>query len=296
MELRFASWNVRNLSDELKTDGLLRLLAREDPDILALQEVNPQFHAKLAESDRFCWAVSSLEIRPPSAEDIGDHRRRGCSLLGKSGFVFLSAEVLHTVPYPEQTLAAKISCSGAPLTVCAFHIPPGSSHSKEKVLHLYSIAYWLGMRALSSGLVLGMDANEPESDHRDIADNGYFRYGAAALLSGRAPTKVKPNSGSETWHPLEDTFRAYLRQTPGRADEIRQEELKQGVRDSDGSDTPLAVSYNRDHGNPKGACRYDFIYATSDIHVKDVRYLYKESCEEAGSDHAMVVAELEVAN
>jgi len=52
---------------------------------------------------------------------------------------------------------------------------------------------------------------------------------------------------------------------------------------------PLATSYKR-HGKK---CRYDFIYATPDIGIKNVRYLYDES-RAAGSDHAMVVADLEI--
>ena len=54
---------------------------------------------------------------------------------------------------------------------------------------------------------------------------------------------------------------------------------------------PLAVSYRRGAGAKRFDCRYDAIYATPDFEVSNVRYLYDESIA-AGSDHAMVVADL----
>jgi hypothetical protein len=54
------------------------------------------------------------------------------------------------------------------------------------------------------------------------------------------------------------------------------------------------VSYktNRKHGGP-GLHRYDRVYASwPDFRVKDIHYLYEEA-RAAGSDHALVVADLE---
>ena len=57
-------------------------------------------------------------------------------------------------------------------------------------------------------------------------------------------------------------------------------------------DGPLAVSYIRGNKRKYTPSRYDFIYATKDIGVINVKYLYDEAIE-AGSDHALVLAELE---
>ncbi len=56
---------------------------------------------------------------------------------------------------------------------------------------------------------------------------------------------------------------------------------------------PLAVSYDRGHKGKKVPCRYDFVYATPDISVKKVSYLYEES-QKAGSDHGMVLTVLDI--
>jgi endonuclease/exonuclease/phosphatase family metal-dependent hydrolase len=293
MKLKFASWNVRNVGDESKMIKLAKLIETEDPDVLALQEVNPKFHRKLARSGRFGWAACSLDLRPPFVEQSLD-RQRGCSLLGRLPYTLSSVRLLDTVPYLEQTLTAEVSSAPGALTVCSFHIPPGVNHPREKILHLYCIAYWL--RRFSSRTVFGIDANEPKTDRRRIEKNAYAKSGARELLSGASATKTERVSVAKklSWHRLEDTFRRYLHQNPERAAEIRKKEIEEGFREA-GSDTTLAVSYNRARGDKKGACRIDFVYATPDIQVKDVRYLYKES-RAAGSDHAMVVAELEVQN
>jgi len=40
-------------------------------------------------------------------------------------------------------------------------------------------------------------------------------------------------------------------------------------------------------------CRYDSIRVSPRISVKDVRYLYEEAVQ-AGSDHALVIADIEL--
>jgi exonuclease III len=58
MNFRFASWNVRNIAGGAEADGLLNLIEKQKPDLLALQEVNPRFHAKLAEIGSFAWSAN----------------------------------------------------------------------------------------------------------------------------------------------------------------------------------------------------------------------------------------------
>ena len=76
--------------------------------------------------------------------------------------------------------------------------------------------------------------------------------------------------------PLHDALRVWLAAHPIEAEQLYSLH-PQG---------PLAISYDR--GVP---CRYDFIYVTPDFTVSHVDYLYREAIE-AGSDHALVVADL----
>jgi hypothetical protein len=58
-------------------------------------------------------------------------------------------------------------------------------------------------------------------------------------------------------------------------------------------DGPLAVSYRRGQGERRLDCRYDAIYATPDIAVRRVSYLYREAVS-IGCDHALVIADLDL--
>jgi exonuclease III len=285
MKFKFASWNIRNISDPEKAQGLVNLIVSEKPDLLALQEVNPKFHATLSASHHFDWAASSLNLRPPSEGESSD-RKRGCSLFGKAPFVLSSCMLLTKVPFPEQTLVAEVSCPEGVLNVCSFHIPPGSSHPREKTLHLYGIAYWLSLDRKDSeiatrarNVVLGIDANEPKADRLDLRHNEWWRCGARELLG--APAKPGAHISPEwegAWHDLKDTFRTYLEANPDQTGSVSEK-------------GPLARSYNRGHGDKEAWCRYDFIYATPNLSATTVNYLSEESRK--CSDHAMVVAELE---
>jgi endonuclease/exonuclease/phosphatase family metal-dependent hydrolase len=54
---------------------------------------------------------------------------------------------------------------------------------------------------------------------------------------------------------------------------------------------PLAVSHLRGSGKKRTACRYDFVYVSPHLSVEAVAYLHKQA-QQAGSDHALVVAHL----
>ena len=61
------------------------------------------------------------------------------------------------------------------------------------------------------------------------------------------------------------------------------------------SSCSLAISHIRGNKRKYTPCRYDFIYATEDIELINIKYLYDEAIE-AGSGHALVLAELEYKN
>ncbi len=278
MHFTFASWNVRDISDLEKTKKMLNLIARENPQLLALQEVNPKFHSSLCQSGYFDSASFSLDLWPPRRGDSKD-RRRGCSVFGKRPFTLTSSAVLDKLPFPEQTLAVKVCHPEGSLTACSFHIPPGVSHLKEKVLHLYGIAHWLATKEKipagserKSTIIFGIDANEPKEDYSDITKNKWFRDGAAELLG----------AASKRLHGLEDAFRSCPVEN-------------RDSRPSTPSGSPLAVSFKRGHGSSAIPCRYDFIYATKEVRVTRAKYLYTDS-RLAGSDHAIVVADLRIPN
>jgi endonuclease/exonuclease/phosphatase family protein len=273
MNFRFVSWNVRNIGGGVEGDRLVSLIEKQKPDLVALQEVNPKFHVRLASAGNFAWSACSLTLRRPSAGEPSD-RKRGCSIFGRGPFVLSWLSLLNDVWCPEQTLVADLHCPAGPLVACSFHTPPGASHGDKKSRFLRAIAEWLALREFRT--VFGVDANAPKTDHPNITQNEWWRPGEPELLGspqGKAPRRL---------HKLEDTFRTYLAANPDEMSKTQSER----------PNGPLAVSYDRGHKGKKALCRYDFIYATPDISAKRVSYLYSES-RDAGSDHGMVMADLE---
>jgi endonuclease/exonuclease/phosphatase family metal-dependent hydrolase len=82
---------------------------------------------------------------------------------------------------------------------------------------------------------------------------------------------------------LRDAWRLHLDGRPELADRI-------GRLRPEG---PLAVSYNRGVAGSTKACRYDLVLVSDNVRVLDMGYEYADAIG-AGSDHALVWADLEV--
>lgn len=257
MKITFASWNVNS---RLLQTSHLKLIRRVDSDILALQEVIPKFYNALSGTDLFADSAFSLDVGMPDKID-SKVRRFGCALFGKAPLHISSHFLLDTLPFPRETLVARFESPRCFITACSFHTPPGATHRELKPKSLRMLAEWLSFD--KKQFILGIDANAPKIDHPDITKNEWWWQDEALLL------------GANPIHNLKDTLRICLDSHPHTSQRSQK--------------VPLAVSYIR--GNTD--CRYDFIFVTPDILVHSVEYLYKESIQ-AGSDHAIVVAELEV--
>jgi exonuclease III len=266
MPLKFGTWNVNGW--HTITAPQINLLQKVDCDLLALQEVTEQSYTVLVESNLFSTADFSLRLRP-AKEDEGKGRRLGCAILCKSNFSFISVQLLEKVPLPERTLITSIKHTNGEITICSFHAPPGVNWGEIKPQTFCAISNWLTQH--KERLLFGMDANAPMVDHPNHEYNEWWWEDEALLL------------GSNPAHHLKDAFRTLLDANPGLSEKIT----------TSHPNGPLAISYRRGRSTKTVPCRYDFIYTTPDFVVKNVSYLYDEAVE-AGSDHALVVADLEL--
>jgi endonuclease/exonuclease/phosphatase family metal-dependent hydrolase len=173
------------------------------------------------------------------------------------------------VPFPDKALVADLACVAGPMRVASVHIPPGSRDRETKVASLLQVAAWL--KANPRRTLMGIDANTPRVDHPDLGQSVWWGKGEEGLL------------GQGATHGARDTYRDFLGANPQMLDII--------VRSRPSG--PLATSHRRGHGKGQRDCRYDFVLATPDIRVHSVAYHY-EAAIAAGSDHALVVAELEM--
>ncbi len=257
---KFGSWNVNN---RRLRNAHIDILRGQNFDLLAMQEVSRDFHDALTKTDLFKWSLSSLAIRPPQADE-GRARCLGVSVFGRIPFQLVSSEVLDVLDFPERALVTRTRSEFGDLTVCSFHIPPGTNWGEIKPQTVKAIATWLSKEG--GCILLGIDANAPKIDHPSLAENKWW-WADERLLLGPTPL-----------HRLKDAFRIYLNDNPKLLDEILRER----------PNGPLEISHYRGRGAQRTACRYDFIFVSPDIRVERVKYIF----DPALSDHALVVGHL----
>jgi exonuclease III len=265
MQLRFASWNIHGLRN---VQNMLSLLEQTECSVVALQEVVVDAFTQITMSQLFDWAVFSLKLRPP-LPDEGRKRKLGCALLGKYPFRLSRFYLLPEAPIPERTLIADIETPVGFIKAGSFHAPPGVTWGQVKPQTFLAIAKWLGTQ--NRNVIFGMDANTPKVDHPDQEKNVWWWKEEPVLL------------GYRPIHNLRDVFRSYLMRNIDLFEQIK-ERFPQG---------PLAVSHMRGPTKKAIPCRYDFIYASPNIEVIKASYTY-ESAIAARSDHALVIADLEL--
>jgi hypothetical protein len=241
-------------------------LRSHDIDLLAAQEVSASFHEELSKSNLFEWSVSSLTLRPLRSNEPSA-RRCGVSIFGRTPFRFTSPHVFSELRFWERALMLEAIFSGAHLTVCSFHIPPGASWGKEKTKAGDAIADWVSTQ--QGNLIFGIDANSPRIDHPDPKLSELWRLDSRKLL------------GTTPLHNLRDAYRVFLNDHPALFARIRAER----------PDGPLAISHYRHRGSPGTPCRYDFIYVSPHVTVENVEYI---CVRKELSDHALVVGQLSV--
>jgi hypothetical protein len=270
--IRVASWNLcRGRAD-------IDLLEEQNAALVLVQEVTATAFADLRR--RFDWGVFSLDLWGDRVREISPNRH-GVAVLGSSQLAPRRRPYLvdHLVaPWKMLVMDLALTRHRGYFTAVSYHALNGQRGKDgfDKPRLTLQVADWLEHQA--QPVVLGMDANSPMVDHPDPAKVEWcFRWLGPGDFEGRL-------LGPSARHRLRDTLRTLLDARPEEYERIRRER-PQG---------PLAVSYKTrtEHGAP-GLHRYDHIYASwPDFRVKEVRYLYDQA-RTAGSDHALLVADLE---
>jgi hypothetical protein len=244
----------------------LRLLDDQHADIVLVQDVGPSAVRAVADSRLWLNLADTWSLPHPPAAII---RRGGCLIAATGDWTLTS-----TLPTPDEllfrrSLAVTATNREAALTLLSCYAPTNMGPGrKERSGYFSALAAWLS--TFPAPIVLGMDANGPRVDHPDIEQNRWWTEEEALVFGPGAQT--------------EDVLRLWYANHPT--------ELKRRVRYYPNG--PLADSYHRGR---KGKClrsRYDSIRVSPCISVTDVRYFYEDAIR-AGSDHALVIAELELA-
>jgi hypothetical protein len=244
----------------------LGLLADQHADIVLLQDMGPSAVRAVADSRLWLNLADTWSLPHPPGAII---RRGGC-LIGATGDWTLTS----TPPTPDEllfrrSLVVSATHGNATLTLLSCYAPTNTGPGRKERPDCFStLAAWLS--TFPAPIVLGMDANGPRVDHPDIEQSRWWTEEEALVLG----------PGSQT----EDVLRLWYASHPA--------ELKRRVQYYPNG--PLADSYHRGRKGKYLRCRYDSIRISSSIGVTSIRYLYEEAVR-AGSDHALVIAQLQLA-
>lgn len=276
--LRFATWNLayRGLG---RASLMAELLAEHQPDIALLQEANPGSLAALCEGAGFEWAITAFDAGAPVT--AGATGRRRVSAIAARGIALDECGVLPGVALPERAVWARLRTEPMPISVIAYHAPPGVSWGITKVHHAHAPASWC--RGVRGPVIVGADANTPEVDHPDpIRTRTHWHTGSRRLGGMRGDDIV---FGGRPEHGLADALRLWLRDHPEQLSRIKRER----------PDGPLAVSHRtgRRRDRPGIDRRFDIIQVSGEFAVRRIEYLLDDALR-AGSDHALVIADLEL--
>ena len=256
MTLRLASWNVRGMPQPQEQ---LALLAEQHADIIFLQDVSLPGLRALADSG----LCSNLREEPRPQASL----QRGRCLVATRGWT------LQALPLPAGLTggctSVQATCGTHVLTLLSCYAPTNTAPGRTlRAIYFTALAAFLS--TCSPPVLLGMDANGPRVDHPDPAQCVWWNAEESLVLG----------PGSVTC----DTLRLWYDAHPSA--------LQRRARYYPAG--PLADSYHRGRAGRYLRCRYDSIRVSPGIAVADVRYLYREAVL-AGSDHALVTADVEVA-
>lgn len=256
--MRVINWNISYAGDVSKKIDYLSSVLTPD-SLFMLQEVKPHaFEAiKAAFSDDYTL-VYSLDFRKPSKFD-SDARRLGVLIGIDKKLSVEEVGVIERNLFPDRTLYATVNIGGQRLKVLALHSITGCGYYRSKSVQYDTFAEFVNEYNPD---IVGIDANEPQQDHYEIAQMKFFDNGPGA----------KRFFDELNTLGLKDAYVHYNNITTFVEGE------------------PLTKTH---HIRRKGAVRYDFVFINEDFPISSMQYCYEPAIA-AGSDHALAVCDIDL--
>ena len=257
----YIDWNIKCYCDIKQIVSFLSEQADKIQCIIALQEVMPERADYIMQQLGDNYSISySVDYRKPGAFDT-DNRKLGVMILVSKDMEIMDSNVFERCLFPERTLYATIKNGDKIVKVVTLHSITGVSFKMGKAVQFRSFAE--SIKAYAPNIV-SLDANEPQKDHYNISRMEFFDQG---------------DSGKGAKLFFDEL--AELRLIDAYSIGYDAANYTEGE--------PLTVSHILPNGTKR---RYDFVFLNGEFNVRDVNYLYDESCK-ASSDHAMIKVEIE---
>lgn len=287
--MRVVSWNVA-FSGRKTAKRQGDLLLSLSPNLILLQEVNPDSSEVLREAAGADWIARTIDLRTSDPED-SPVRRRGVAIAGR-GLPLCRKWLLpsHWWPtdqiqraQPERILLIKTQTGGTPFVAASYHAPPGVSYKIVKPQQAVAFAAWLSKQ--NDPLLFGADANTPLIDAVDFSNTRTHWHTGDRRLHGERGDDVL--FGPRKLHALEDSLRRWLARNPDEMERLRTS--KRSV--------PLAVTHmtGKRKNFPGTPRRYDSVWVSRHWVVRHIEH-YKKVLEQRPrlSDHAPVTVDLDL--
>lgn len=257
--MKIINWNISWANDTFPKIEFLRKQFFGETFIAILQEVKPHTFDMLKEHLSDIAKIEySLSYRIPGKFDT-DSRKLGIAILISNDIVFKNAAILERSLIPERTLLVDVLFNNSPLRILGLHSITGCQHGKAKEIQYFSFAEAIDTYKPD---IVGIDANEPQTDHYDIEKMKFFD-------SYQSGSGCKCFFETMKQNYLEDAF------------------IKNYNKNRFIEGECLTTSHIIKRGNRK--VRYDFLFVNKEIFDEfSCEYKYEESVR-AGSDHAAVV-------
>jgi exonuclease III len=276
--MRVLDWNL-NAFTSARWRGKAALAADLGFDVLLLQECDRASFEGFLSSTAASSGVFGLDLSQDAP--VSDrHKPHGSAILvaGRASLDLECVDVIRDLQAPSRGLVAAVDVDGIAVRFVSWHAPnavgKGPSRMVLKMAAYRAMTDWLVNN--EGSLVVGMDANTPWEDpwtqepSQQRPADPWFEDGR---LFGPSPA-----------HPLVDAWRLWLSSHPAELERICR------LRPSG----PLAVTHNRGTGGSTKGCRYDHLLISRDLEVQAMGFEFADAVG-AGSDHAVVWAELQAA-
>ena len=261
--MKIINWNISWCH---KTDNKIKYLKdliKNDSFIIILQEVELSAYELLVQSFKGIAKIEySLNYRIPGIYDTKS-RKLGIAILISNDFNITNTQVIDRALLPDRTLLVDIENINTSLRVLGLHSITGCHHLKAKEIQFFSFAEAIDIYKPD---IVGIDANEPQYDHYEIAKMKFF-------------DNYNKGQGCKTFfeamqtNELKDAF----------VKNYNTEEFVEGKY--------LTTSHIIKRGDKH--VRYDFLFINDNkINQYYCRYDYLNAVT-AGSDHAAIIVDVE---
>lgn len=250
--VRILNWNISYQGKiENKIDFINQYM--QENTCVMLQEVKPHAFEYIknyfGEKYNFMY---SLDYRKPSKFD-SEARKLGVLIILDKKIDILDCGVIERSPFPDRTIYATIKVGLQVIKVLALHSLTGCGYYRTKSVQYDSFAEFIDEYKPD---IIGIDANEPETDHYDMTQMEFFDNGPGAK---NFFLKVQENGLLDSYVKINNI--------------VSNETI------------PLTQSHKV---RRRGSVRYDFIFINKSIEIENMNYYYDEAVN-AGSDHALLI-------